>query len=247
MPIFKFPGAIQLSSTTITTTLSTTPVSSPTLPTFFPDSHLPPAPIAPTDFSSPLSSSSSSQSLTQLSPKNSHPSPDSFPPTGSRTLECQHSRRWGSSHHEKELGSGGRAAHVQKLLCNNNKPVLHNNIMLACLLGLACGPSLLSTHLCDQIFSQNLITTHLRKKHQKSSWHGWWCPLPQLLTIQISHTNTHTHTHTHACTYKIKSLGFYGLSVGSFGRQTSHFGTYFYILMYWVLGVLEDGNSILGT
>jgi len=169
MPIFKFPGAIQLSSTTITTTLSTTPVSSPTLPTFFPDSHLPPAPIAPTDFSSPLSSSSSSQSLTQLSPKNSHPSPDSFPPTGSRTLECQHSRRWGSSHHEKELGSGGRAAHVQKLLCNNNKPVLHNNIMLACLLGLACGPSLLSTHLCDQIFSQNLITTHLRKKHQKSS------------------------------------------------------------------------------
>lgn len=139
-------------------------------PTFFPESYLPPAPIAPRDFSSPLSSSSSSQSLTQLSAKESHPSPDSFPPTGSRTLECQHSRRWGSSHHEKELGSGGRAAHVQQLLCNNNKPVLHNNIMLACLRGLACCcPSLLSTHLCDQIFSQNLITTHLRKKHQKSS------------------------------------------------------------------------------
>ncbi len=42
MSILKFPSAIQLSST-ITILLSTTPISSPTLPpppTFFPDNHL---------------------------------------------------------------------------------------------------------------------------------------------------------------------------------------------------------------
>ncbi len=96
----------------------------------------------------------------------------------------------------KNWGAGGGRFTSSSSFATTTNQFSTTSCLLVCL-GLPAGRPLLSTHLCDQIFSQNLITTHLRMKHQKSSWHGRWCPLPQLLTTQISHTNTHTHTCLH--------------------------------------------------